>query len=113
MLFSGQLADRVFGHRHLRALFIIALVDLYLTNIVDLPMISAGSGGSRDVRGLLAGARRNPGPFSVLLVAVWQLGVKGILIASLVRVCVAFVVTLREYVRDLVRRIDWRRRAAR
>ena len=40
------------------AFFVIALVDLYLTNIVDLPMTSAGSAASRDVRRLLADARR-------------------------------------------------------
>ena len=38
---------------------------------------------------------------SILLVAVWHLGVKGILIASLSAVGVAFLVTLREYVFDL------------
>ena len=86
----------------------IALCDLYLTNIVDLPMI-------------LCRLRRKPTTFafysltrgvtqvvfSILLVAVWHLGVKGILIASLVSVCLAFALTLREYVRDLVRHVDW------
>jgi O-antigen/teichoic acid export membrane protein len=44
---------------------------------------------------------------AVLLVAVWQFGVKGILVASLVSACVVFVVTIREYARDLVRNVDW------
>ena len=44
---------------------------------------------------------------AVLLVAVWELGVKGIMIASLTSACLVFVVSAREYVRDLVRRVDW------
>ena len=105
---SGTLSDRVFGAGTYAAFFAIALVDVYLTNIVDLPMI-------------LCRLRRKPFTFaayslvrgstqvvfSVLLVAVWHLGVKGILIASLVSVGVAFVITLREYFRDLTRRVTW------
>ena len=44
---------------------------------------------------------------SLLLVA-FDLGVKGILIASLASVCLAFVITLPEYVFDLTRRLAWR-----
>jgi O-antigen/teichoic acid export membrane protein len=106
---SGQISDRVFGTTEYVSLLVIALVDVYLTNVVDLPMI-------------LCRLRRKPLTFafysltrglvqvvlSVLLVAVWHLGVKGILIASLASVCVAFVITMREYVRDLTRSVDWR-----
>ena len=105
---SGVLSDRVFGAGTYAAFFVIALVDLYLTNVVDLPM-------------MLARLRRKPLTFAfyslsrglvqvvftVLLVAVWHLEVKGILIASLISVCVAFVVTLREYVRDLTTKVSW------
>ncbi len=108
VLLSQSLSDRVFGTQAYAAFFVIALADLYLTNIVDLPMI-------------LCRLRRKPTTFaayslirgltqvvgSVLLVAVWHLGVKGILIASLASVCVAFVITLREYVRDLTRHVSW------
>lgn len=108
VLLSSQLSHRIFGSEAYASFFVIALVDLYLTNIVDLPMI-------------LCRLRRKPLTFafyslvrgltqisfSVLLVAVWHLGVKGILIASLISVCVAFLLTLREYTRDLVRRVDW------
>ncbi|MEZ5100638.1 MAG: oligosaccharide flippase family protein [Thermoleophilia bacterium] len=106
---SGFLSDRILGTEELATFFVLALIDVYLTNVVDLPMI-------------LCRLRRKPLTFaayslsrgliqivfSVLLVAVWQLGVKGILIASLIAVCAAFVFTLREYVRDLVREIPWR-----
>jgi O-antigen/teichoic acid export membrane protein len=109
VLLSEQLSGRVLGTEAYAAFFVIALCDLYLTNVVDLPMI-------------LCRLRRKPLTFaryslargltqvvtSVLLVAVWHLGVKGILIASLASVGVAFVITLPEYVRDLVRRVDWR-----
>ena len=109
ILLSSQLSDRIFDTTAYASFFVIALCDLYLTNIVDLPMI-------------LCRLRRKPATFafyslargvtqvafSILLVAVWHLGVKGILIASLVSVCFAFVLTLREYVRDLVRHVDWR-----
>jgi O-antigen/teichoic acid export membrane protein len=105
---SGVLSDRVFGAETYAAFFVIALVDLYLTNIVDIPMA-------------LCRLRRKPWTFAfyaltrgltqvilaVLLVAVWQFGVKGILVASLVASCVVFVVTIREYARDLVRNVDW------
>lgn len=106
---SGSLSDRITGTTAYASFFVIALVDLYLTNIVDLPM-------------LLCRLRRKPLTFavysavrgvtqigfSVLLVAVWHYGVKGILVASLISVCVAFVLTLREYIGDLTRRVDWR-----
>ena len=42
---------------------------------------------------------------AVLLVAVWELGV--ILIASLTSAIIVFVVSAREYVRDLIRGVDW------
>lgn len=107
VLLSSTLSDRIFGVEAYASFFAIALVDLYLTNVVDLPMI-------------LCRLRRKPLTFaaysltrgltqvvmSVLLVAVWHLGVKGILIASLVSVCVAFAITLREYVRDLTRHVS-------
>lgn len=106
--FSGALSDRVLGTGELAAFFVLALCDVYLTNVVDLPMI-------------LCRLRRKPFTFavysvtrgvtqivlSVLLVAVWHLGVKGILIASLASVCLAFGLTLREYARDLTRRVPW------
>ncbi len=107
ILFSGTLSDRVFGTDQYVGFLVIALVDLYLTNIVDLPMI-------------LCRVRRKPMTFaryalargliqvvfSVLLVAVWHLGVKGILIASLISVCAAFVFTAREWIHDLSRNIS-------
>jgi O-antigen/teichoic acid export membrane protein len=106
--FSGPLSNLVLGTAAFASLFVIALSDRFLTNIVDLPMI-------------LCRARRKPLTFTayslirgvvqvvvtLLLVAVWHLGVKGILIASLVAAGVATVVTAREYVRDLTRHIDW------
>ncbi|HEX2112166.1 MAG TPA: polysaccharide biosynthesis C-terminal domain-containing protein [Gaiellaceae bacterium] len=109
ILFAGPLSEGIVGEAGYAALFVIALVDVYLSNVVDLPLI-------------LCRVRRKPVTFAaytltrglvqvvltVLLVAVWHLGVKGILIASLAAVCVAFVVTLREYVRDLTRRIEWK-----
>jgi O-antigen/teichoic acid export membrane protein len=108
ILFADPLSEGIVGEAGYAALFVIALVDVYLSNVVDLPLI-------------LCRVRRKPLTFAaysltrglvqvvltVLLVAVWQLGVKGILIASLTAVCVAFVVTLREYVHDLTRRLDW------
>ena len=108
VIFSASLSDRVFGVETYAAFFTIALVDIYLTNIVDLPMNltrlrrGAGLPSTLLARGLTQIL------FTVLLVAVWHLGVKGILIASLVAVSVAFVLTLREYVFDLTRRINWR-----
>ena len=84
MLLSGPLADGVANSSTYATLFVIALADLYLTNIVDLPMA-------------LCRLRRKPMTFafyalsravtmvvfSVLFVAVWGSGVKGILLASL------------------------------
>jgi O-antigen/teichoic acid export membrane protein len=107
--FSGVISDRVFGTSAYSVFFVIALVDVYLTNIVDLPM-------------LLCRVRRKPYRFAayslarglvqivatVLLVAVFEVGVKGILIASLCSVCFALLITLREYVRDLTRVSEWR-----
>ena len=86
----------------------ISLIDLYLTNIVDISMS-------------LTRLRRKPWRFAfyaltrgltyvtlaVLLVSVWELGVKGILVASLTAACLVFVVSAREYVSDLTRRLDW------
>jgi O-antigen/teichoic acid export membrane protein len=106
MLLSGPLADGVAGKTTYATLFVIALADLYLTNIVDLPMA-------------LCRLRRKPLTFafyalsravtmvvfSVLFVAVWEYGVKGILLASLTSACVVFTISLREWVRDLVPRI--------
>ena len=107
--FSGVISDRIFGTSAYSAFFVIALIDVYLTNVVDLPM-------------MLCRVRRKPYTFaayslarglvqivaSVLLVAVFEVGVKGILIASLCSVCFAFLITLREYVRDLTRVTEWR-----
>lgn len=106
---SQTVSDRVIGAEEAAVLLVIALADVYLTNIVDLPMI-------------LCRLRRKPLTFafysltrgltqvvcSILLVAVWQLEVKGILIASLVSVCLAFLLTLREYVPELTRQLSWR-----
>jgi O-antigen/teichoic acid export membrane protein len=102
MLFSVQLSDWILGGAGSATLFVIALADLYLTNIVDLSLV-------------LARLRRKPFTFAaysltrgltqVTLVVVFlvflSLGVKGILLASLLAACVAFLVTLREYVHDL------------
>jgi O-antigen/teichoic acid export membrane protein len=107
IIFSDRLADGVLGSTTYAAFFVIALCDVYLTNVVDVPMS-------------LCRLRRKPLTFafysltrgltqivlSVLLVAVWHFGVKGILIASLVSVCVAFVLTSREYIHDLTRRFE-------
>ena len=109
VLFADRLAGPVTGSAAYSSLLMIALADLFLANIVDLPMA-------------LCRLRRKPWTFAayaasrgltyvtlaVLLVAVWDLGVKGILIASLASAGVVFVVSLREYVPDLVRRVDWR-----
>jgi O-antigen/teichoic acid export membrane protein len=106
MLLSGPLAEGVADSTTYATLFVIALADLYLTNIVDLPLA-------------LARLRRKPLTFafyalsramtmvvfSVLFVAVWEYGIKGILLASLVSAGVVFVISAREWVRDLVPRI--------
>jgi O-antigen/teichoic acid export membrane protein len=106
MLLSGPVADGIAGKATYGTLFVIALADLYLTNIVDLPLA-------------LCRLRRKPLTFafyalsrgvtmvvfSVLFVAVWELGVKGILLASLTSAGVIFVFSAREWVRDLVPRI--------
>jgi O-antigen/teichoic acid export membrane protein len=107
--FAGPLARGPLNAPELAGFLVIALVDVYLTNIVDLPM-------------MLSRLRRKPLTFafysitrgliqilfSVLLVAVWHLGPKGILLASLISVCAAFVFTLPQYARDLTRSIPWR-----
>jgi O-antigen/teichoic acid export membrane protein len=106
---SGVISDLVFGTAAYSVFFVIALIDVYLTNVVDLPM-------------MLCRVRRKPYTFaayslarglvqivaSVLLVAVFEVGVKGILIASLASVCFAFLITLREYFRDLTHVSEWR-----
>ena len=108
LLFASRLADPVTGDAVYASLIVIALIDLYLTNVVDISMS-------------LTRLRRKPWRFAfyalvrgltyvtlaVLLVAVWELGVKGIVIASLTSAIVVFVVSAREYVGDLVRRVDW------
>lgn len=109
LLFADRLADPIAGDAVYASLIVIALIDLYLTNVVDISMS-------------LTRLRRKPWTFvlyaltrgltyvtlAVLLVAVWELGVKGILIASLTAACLVFVVSAKEYVRDLVRDVDWR-----
>jgi len=106
VLFSDGLADRIVGTETAAALFVIALCDLYVTNVVDLPMA-------------LCRLRRKPltfaayaltrgvtmAAFSVLFVAIWQLEVKGILLASLTSGCVVFALSVREYARDLTWRV--------
>lgn len=108
MAFSGPLTARLLGAGASASFLVIALADLYLTNVVDLPLI-------------LSRLRRKPFTFAaysltrgsvqvvlaVVLVAVLELGVEGILLASLLSVCAAFAVTLREYVRDLTRAATW------
>jgi O-antigen/teichoic acid export membrane protein len=109
LLFADRLADPITGDAVYASLIVIALIDLYLTNVVDISMS-------------LTRLRRKPWTFvlyaltrgltyvtlAILLVAVWELGVKGILIASLTAACIVFVVSAKEYVRDLVRNVDWR-----
>lgn len=106
---SGPLSLRITGADRYAGLFIVALADLYLTNIVDLPMN-------------LCRLRRKPVTFAayslmrgltqivftVLLLTVFHLGLKGVVVASFVSVCVAFVVTVREYRRDLTLHIPRR-----
>ena len=108
MAFSGTLSDRILGVDDYASLFVIALAELYLTNVVDLPLI-------------LCRVRRKPVTFAVyslsrglvhvvfaaLLVAVFHRGVQGILLAALISVVVALVISAREFVRDLTRKIDW------
>jgi O-antigen/teichoic acid export membrane protein len=107
--FSDSLSDLVFGTALYGSYFVIALVDVYLTNIVDLPMSLTRF---RHRRRAFAAYSLGRGfiqiVLSVLLVAVWHYGVKGILVASLVSVCAAFLFTAREWVFDLSRRVDWK-----
>ena len=106
---SARLSDRVLGTEHYAAYFVIALCDVYLTNIVDLPMNLTRLRRKRTTFAFYSLTRGlTQIVFTVLLVVVWHLGVKGILIASLTAVCVAFVLTLREYVPSLTRHVDWR-----
>jgi O-antigen/teichoic acid export membrane protein len=109
LLFADRLADPIAGDAVYASLIVIALIDLYLTNVVDISMS-------------LTRLRRKPWTFvlyaltrgltyltlAILLVAVWELGVKGILIASLTAACLVFVLSAKEYVGDLVRGVDWR-----
>jgi O-antigen/teichoic acid export membrane protein len=106
--FSGPIASGAVGAATYAALVVISLCDLYLTNIVDMPLN-------------LCRLRRKPFRFaayaltrslihvvfSALFVAVWELGVKGILIASLISGCVTFLATAREYIRDLTRSVSF------
>jgi O-antigen/teichoic acid export membrane protein len=106
--FSHTISDHLLGSSAYALFLVIALVDVYLSNIVDLPLI-------------LCRLRRKPVTFAayslarglvqvvltVIFVAVLELGVKGIVLASLIAAGVAFVLTLREYVRDLTRDLDW------
>ena len=106
---SGTISDRVFGAPEYAAFLVIAVVDVYLTNIVDLPMILCRVRRKAVTFAAYSLARGlTQVVFAVLLVAVWKLGVKGILIASLISVCAASVFTAREYLRDLTRHVDWR-----
>ncbi len=106
MAFSGRLDAWILGGAGSATLFVIALADLYLTNIIDLSLV-------------LARLRRKPFTFAaysltrgltqVTLVVIFlvflSLGVEGILLASLLAACVAFLVTLREYIHDLTRNV--------
>jgi O-antigen/teichoic acid export membrane protein len=106
MLLSGPLADGVADSATYATLFVIALADLYLTNIVDLPMALCRLRRKPLTFALYASSRAvTMVVFSVLFVAVWEYGIKGILLASLVSAGVVFVVSAREWVRDLVPRI--------
>ena len=108
IILSPTLSEKIFGATVFASYFVIALVDDYLTNIVDLPMNLTRLRRRRRrfaFYSLTRGVTQIV--FSVLLVAVWHFGVKGILIASLAAVGVAFVITLREYVRDLTFRVNW------
>ncbi len=107
MAFSTELDDWILGSAGSATLFVIALADLYLTNIVDLSLV-------------LARLRRKPFTFAaysltrgltqivlaVVFLVVLSLGTKGILLASLIAACVAFLVTLREYIHDLTRDVS-------
>ena len=107
MIFSGPLAEGVAGKATFATFFVIALADLYLTNIVDLPMNLARLRRKPFTFAFYAVTRAvTQVTFSVLLVAVWHFGVKGILVASLIGACVVFVTTLREYARDLTTKVD-------
>ena len=112
MLLSGPLADGVADRTTYATLFVIALADLYLTNIVDLPMALCRLRRKPITFAFYALSRAvTMVVFSVLFVAVWEYGVKGILLASLTSACVVFVLSAREWVRDLVPRIPPRPRA--
>jgi O-antigen/teichoic acid export membrane protein len=105
---ASPLSNSVTGTAIYAPLFVIALVDLYLTNIVDLPMNLCRLRGKPKrfalyslVRGLTQII------LTVVLLVAFGLGIKGILIASLASVCVAFLLTLPEYAFDLTRRFAW------
>lgn len=109
IILSPTLSTKIFGAAAYASYFVIALVDDYLTNVVDLPMNLTRLRRKRSRFALYSLARGlTQILFSVLLVAVWHLGVKGILIASLTAVCIAFVITLREYVGQLTLHVSWR-----
>lgn len=109
LLFASEIAGPVAGDAAYASLIVIALIDLYLTNIVDISMS-------------LTRLRRKPWRFAfyaltrgltyvtlaILLVSVWNLGVKGILIASLTAASLVFIVSAKEYVFDLIRGVDWK-----
>jgi O-antigen/teichoic acid export membrane protein len=106
MLLSGPLANGVADSTTYATLFVIALADLYLTNIVDLPMALCRLRRKPLTFAVYAFSRAvTMVVFSVLFVAVWEYGVKGILLASLISAGVVFIVSAREWVRDLVPRI--------
>jgi O-antigen/teichoic acid export membrane protein len=107
--FSDSLSARIFGTALYGSYFVIALVDVYLTNLVDLPMSLTRFRHKRKTFAVYSLSRGSIQiVLSVLLVAVWHYGVKGILIASLVSVCAAFAFTAREWIFDLSRKVDWR-----
>jgi O-antigen/teichoic acid export membrane protein len=106
---ASPLSNSVAGVATYAPLFAIALVDLYLTNIVDLPMNLCRLRGKPKRFALYSLARGlTQIVLTVILLVAFDLGIKGILIASLVSVCVAFVLTLPEYVFDLTKRFAWR-----
>ena len=106
MILSGPLAAGVADSSTYATLFVIALTDLYLTNIVDLPMALCRLRRKPITFAFYALSRAvTMVVFSVLFVAVWEYGVKGILLASLASAGVVFVISAREWVRDLVPRV--------
>ena len=89
------------------SLIVIALVDLYLTNIVDISMSLTRMRRSRGRFALYALIRGlTYVTLAVLLVAVWELGVKGHPGRLADSAIIVFVVSAREYVPDLIRGVD-------